>query len=199
MAPPKRSTSASSSSKKNKKSSSLQQSTLSFSKGKVASSQPSSSSKKSRSKSSSSSSFKAPVVVSSDDDEEEEAKEKEQQPEFEDDLDVILQDEEEEEQIEVKELDPRGKEWSAGYVEAKRMMGKVDPIHAENHTKVDTILRIFDLDFRFGPCTSLSRIDRWNRADRLGLEPPSYVKDILLTRQGKEDTKIKESVFYGAV
>ncbi|XP_073419500.1 DNA polymerase delta subunit 4 isoform X2 [Dendrobates tinctorius] len=38
----------------------------------------------------------------------------------------------------------------------------------------------FDLDWRFGPCTGITRLERWQRADELGLAPSKNVKDILL-------------------
>ncbi|XP_034400272.1 DNA polymerase delta subunit 4 isoform X2 [Cyclopterus lumpus] len=41
-------------------------------------------------------------------------------------------------------------------------------------------LRQFDLDWRFGPCTGISRQQRWERAKRHGLSPPEEVRDLLL-------------------
>ncbi|KAL7889677.1 hypothetical protein AOLI_G00019350 [Acnodon oligacanthus] len=41
-------------------------------------------------------------------------------------------------------------------------------------------LRKFDLDWRFGPCTGISRLQRWERAALHGLDPPQEIKDILL-------------------
>ncbi|XP_040293494.1 DNA polymerase delta subunit 4 [Bufo bufo] len=38
----------------------------------------------------------------------------------------------------------------------------------------------FDLDWRFGPCTGITRLERWQRADELGLVPPKHIRDILL-------------------
>ncbi|XP_065151931.1 DNA polymerase delta subunit 4 [Paramisgurnus dabryanus] len=45
-------------------------------------------------------------------------------------------------------------------------------------------LKKFDLDWKFGPCTSITRLQRWERAALHGLNPPQEIKDILL----KEDT-----------
>mmetsp|Transcript_10715 Transcript_10715/g.66043 ORF Transcript_10715/g.66043 Transcript_10715/m.66043 type:complete len:104 (-) Transcript_10715:56-367(-) len=44
-------------------------------------------------------------------------------------------------------------------------------------------LRGFDLDPRFGPCMGMTRIDRWERAEKLGLDPPPRVKTLLETRK----------------
>lgn len=43
-------------------------------------------------------------------------------------------------------------------------------------------LREFDLDSRFGPCMGLTRIERWERAEKLGLDPPPRVKALLESR-----------------
>ncbi|CAL9781369.1 unnamed protein product, partial [Musa acuminata subsp. burmannicoides] len=41
-------------------------------------------------------------------------------------------------------------------------------------------LRQFDLDMRYGPCLGLSRMERWDRAAAMGLNPPGDVEAILL-------------------
>ncbi|KAI7853971.1 DNA polymerase delta, subunit 4-domain-containing protein [Circinella umbellata] len=52
-------------------------------------------------------------------------------------------------------------------------------IHQEHLSQVDILLRKFDLDYQFGPCVGLTRLERWNRAKKLGLNPPQEVKDVL--------------------
>lgn len=50
------------------------------------------------------------------------------------------------------------------------------------HASIDgsaNILRQFDLNLRFGPSLGISRIQRWCRADDLGLQPPKDVKRML--------------------
>jgi DNA polymerase delta subunit 4 len=42
------------------------------------------------------------------------------------------------------------------------------------------ILRKFDLQSEFGPCVGLSRLERWQRAQRLGKHPPCEVHEILM-------------------
>lgn len=37
------------------------------------------------------------------------------------------------------------------------------------------ILRVFDMTAKYGPCVGISRLDRWKRAQKLGLEPPDEV------------------------
>lgn len=41
-------------------------------------------------------------------------------------------------------------------------------------------LRQFDLDWRFGPCTGISRLQRWERVKLHGLNPPEDIRDLLL-------------------
>ncbi|KAF9024642.1 hypothetical protein BDZ89DRAFT_115153 [Hymenopellis radicata] len=53
------------------------------------------------------------------------------------------------------------------------------PIHAEGETPEHQILREFDLTYEYGPCIGMSRIERWERADRMGLNPPQKVYGIL--------------------
>ncbi|KAJ1672965.1 hypothetical protein EV182_006151 [Spiromyces aspiralis] len=44
----------------------------------------------------------------------------------------------------------------------------------------------FDLDPRFGPCLGISRLLRWDRAKKLGMDPPVTIK-MLLQRSQHED------------
>ena len=41
----------------------------------------------------------------------------------------------------------------------------------------------FDLNSRYGPCTGVSRLERWERAQGLGLNPPNEVRDLLLRQE----------------
>ncbi|XP_043825452.1 DNA polymerase delta subunit 4 [Dromiciops gliroides] len=46
------------------------------------------------------------------------------------------------------------------------------------------ILRQFDLDRHFGPCTGITRLQRWERAEQLGLDPPHEVLKVLRAHPG---------------
>ncbi|XP_077461007.1 DNA polymerase delta subunit 4 isoform X2 [Stigmatopora argus] len=48
-------------------------------------------------------------------------------------------------------------------------------------------LRQFDLDWKFGPCTGISRLQRWDRAKLHGLNPPEDIQDLLLLKQDDQD------------
>jgi hypothetical protein len=48
------------------------------------------------------------------------------------------------------------------------------------------VLRDFDLDPHFGPCCSLTRRERWDRAFLLGLHPPTEVSSLIDRIPNKE-------------
>ncbi|XP_062194605.1 uncharacterized protein LOC133897796 [Phragmites australis] len=41
-------------------------------------------------------------------------------------------------------------------------------------------LRQFDMDMKFGPCLGVTRLQRWERASGMGLQPPAHLRDLLL-------------------
>ncbi|XP_074442553.1 DNA polymerase delta subunit 4 [Larus michahellis] len=49
------------------------------------------------------------------------------------------------------------------------------------------MLRRFDLAWEYGPCTGITRLQRWERAQALGLSPPGPVRDALLEHQDNPD------------
>lgn len=55
--------------------------------------------------------------------------------------------------------------------------------HQEDLSTADKILRLFDVSSTYGPAQGLTRLQRWNRAHRLGKQPPHQVKVILETAQ----------------
>lgn len=56
------------------------------------------------------------------------------------------------------------------------------PEQLENQARLEDLekLKQFDLDWRFGPCTGISRLQRWERAKVHGLNPPEEIKELLL-------------------
>lgn len=85
------------------------------------------------------------------------------------------------------------------YKQAKVRMGDVPPVHAEKQTKIHHILRVFDTSYEYGPCVGMTRLERWERAHALGLNPPAEVREILMSKQAKEDDMYKQCVFYDDV
>ncbi|PAA94290.1 hypothetical protein BOX15_Mlig032536g1 [Macrostomum lignano] len=56
---------------------------------------------------------------------------------------------------------------------------------AGNLTQHDlTVLRDFDLNWEFGPCIGISRLQRWERAVKRGLTPPQFVRNLVLAHAG---------------
>ncbi|EIW75094.1 hypothetical protein CONPUDRAFT_159228 [Coniophora puteana RWD-64-598 SS2] len=121
--------------------------------------------------------------------------------------------EEEEEDIEdADELDVKVKEeplktlnlkiikpYKKLYESAKAKMGYMDPIHAEGQTKYHEILRVFDFEYKYGPCVGMTRLERWERANNLGLDPPREVHDILTTKEGVGHQDLAQCVLNGEV
>jgi len=70
-------------------------------------------------------------------------------------------------------------------------------IHAEHLSNTDKVLRSFDLNNAYGPAVGMTRLERWERAMSLGLNPPSDILDIL--KSSGRDPNIIESLFDGRV
>jgi DNA polymerase delta subunit 4 len=49
----------------------------------------------------------------------------------------------------------------------------------DDNDEVEEILKEFDMNTSYGPCLGLSRMERWQRAAGLGLNPSHQIKDIL--------------------
>ncbi|KAL3837933.1 hypothetical protein ACJIZ3_022524 [Penstemon smallii] len=47
----------------------------------------------------------------------------------------------------------------------------------------EEVLRQFDMNMAYGPCLGMTRLDRWKRANALGLNPPRELETML--RAGK--------------
>ncbi|KAG0292841.1 hypothetical protein BGZ98_002452 [Dissophora globulifera] len=52
--------------------------------------------------------------------------------------------------------------------------------HQSDLSETEKVLRQFDLTSKYGPCTELTRLERWERASLLGLNPPQHVKDTIV-------------------
>nr|DBA19495.1 TPA: hypothetical protein GDO54_015326 [Pyxicephalus adspersus] len=67
-----------------------------------------------------------------------------------------------------------------GGSKAKSKTLKSEKQDAEDTAPLEKLVK-FDLDWQFGPCTGITRMERWQRAQDLGLRPPQDIKQILLT------------------
>ncbi|WVW79764.1 hypothetical protein I302_101734 [Kwoniella bestiolae CBS 10118] len=100
-----------------------------------------------------------------------------------------------------RKLDVKSKEWKGMIRDAKVQMGGLEPIHAgpDTHNDIHHVLRVFDLTSSYGPCVGITRLQRWERAKKWGLNPPDEIKDILTTQEGEDDVRYRENVLYGWV
>ncbi|CAH9091650.1 unnamed protein product [Cuscuta epithymum] len=55
------------------------------------------------------------------------------------------------------------------------------------HDENESVLRQFDMNMVYGPCLGMSRLERWERAKKLGLNPPNDLLHILF--EGKNVRK----------
>jgi len=110
---------------------------------------------------------------------------------------VVLEDAATEIEREELDMKDKAKKYKRYYAESKERMGGGPLIHADGQTKIHHMLRVFDNSMEFGPCVGVTRMERWERAAVLGLKPPIEVRNILLTKQGSEDTRLVHPVFYG--
>ncbi|KIW86393.1 hypothetical protein Z517_01789 [Fonsecaea pedrosoi CBS 271.37] len=62
-------------------------------------------------------------------------------------------------------------------------------VHQSDLSLHEKILRHFDLSSQYGPCIGIPRLQRWRRANSLGLEPPIEVLAVLLREQDAVKTQ----------
>lgn len=81
----------------------------------------------------------------------------------------------------------------AGEIQALR---RAPQIHQKTST-IETILRDFDLTGKYGPCVGITRLERFHRAQKWGLNPPKEIGMILETQEAEDRTDYKHEMFYG--
>lgn len=76
--------------------------------------------------------------------------------------------------------------------ESKEVKGTQSPSHETVTIQAESVLqdviqpdqletlKQFDLTWEYGPCTGITRLQRWERAKSLGLSPPAMVQELLL-------------------
>ena len=72
-------------------------------------------------------------------------------------------------------------------------------VHQSEYNVVEKILKNFDFVSAYGPVAGLTRLQRWNRAEKLGLRPPKMIKEILETKEGVEEARYRECYLYGYI
>lgn len=48
-------------------------------------------------------------------------------------------------------------------------------------------LKEFDLNWEYGPCTGITRLERWERAAKHDLNPPEDIRDLILRHRDDND------------
>ncbi|CAI5762912.1 DNA polymerase delta subunit 4 [Podarcis lilfordi] len=56
-------------------------------------------------------------------------------------------------------------------------------------------LKQFDLSWQYGPCAGITRLQRWERAELLGLNPPAMVRELL--EKHNKDPLVTYSLWHG--
>lgn len=59
-------------------------------------------------------------------------------------------------------------------------------IKNESKQKIEDELRKFDLNIKYGPFKGISRLERFERAKRVNLKPPEYIKDYIISNKNYE-------------
>ncbi|KAK1778440.1 DNA polymerase delta, subunit 4-domain-containing protein [Copromyces sp. CBS 386.78] len=78
-------------------------------------------------------------------------------------------------------------------IDSARMARAVHKKHTEGLTTGEKLLRYFDVNSRYGPCIGITRLKRWQRAERLGLNPPLEVLAVLLREEESGNTAIERA------
>ncbi|EAA27571.1 DNA polymerase delta subunit 4 [Neurospora crassa OR74A] len=76
-------------------------------------------------------------------------------------------------------------------IDSARMASTVHKKHTQDLTTGEKVLRYFDVSSHYGPCIGITRLKRWQRAEKLGLNPPLEVLAVLL-KEGEGEDKVKE-------
>lgn len=57
----------------------------------------------------------------------------------------------------------------------------------EEDDRNEIVLRQFDMNMAYGPCLGMTRLARWDRAQRLGLNPPKEIENLLIKGKVQAD------------
>ncbi|OWA54166.1 hypothetical protein BV898_18581 [Hypsibius exemplaris] len=74
---------------------------------------------------------------------------------------------------------------------------KLEPVAAGPDPNKEEHMRIlsqFDLSYKFGPCGGMSRLERWNRAEKFKKNPPPEVK--ALVESHSDDIEYTQGIWF---
>lgn len=70
----------------------------------------------------------------------------------------------------------------------KQTKGDVEEVEDDDIVNAtEKTLREFDMNMKYGPCIGMTRLERWERANKFGLNPPKDVE--ILLKSGLVDTQ----------
>mmetsp|Transcript_18737 Transcript_18737/g.41044 ORF Transcript_18737/g.41044 Transcript_18737/m.41044 type:complete len:105 (-) Transcript_18737:150-464(-) len=67
----------------------------------------------------------------------------------------------------------------AGQKSATEPAPRIQEEISTDSERIDSVLKAFDLCPKYGPCAGVSRLERWDRANKFGLNPPLQVREII--------------------
>ncbi|KAL7895639.1 DNA polymerase delta, subunit 4 domain-containing protein [Trichoderma sp. SZMC 28014] len=68
---------------------------------------------------------------------------------------------------------------------------KAPRVHQQDLDLGEKVLRYFDVSSQYGPCIGVTRLKRWQRAERLGLNPPMEVLAVLVKEENKNNDEVE--------
>ncbi|PNP54227.1 hypothetical protein THARTR1_05434 [Trichoderma harzianum] len=77
------------------------------------------------------------------------------------------------------------------YWKAIEKVRKAPRVHQEDLDLGEKVLRYFDVSSQYGPCIGITRVKRWQRAERLGMKPPIEVLAVLMKEENKENDEVE--------
>ncbi|PNP42881.1 hypothetical protein TGAMA5MH_05627 [Trichoderma gamsii] len=68
---------------------------------------------------------------------------------------------------------------------------KAPRVHQQDLDLGEKVLRYFDVSSQYGPCIGMTRLKRWQRAERLGLNPPIEVLAVLVKEENRNNDEVE--------
>ncbi|XP_004504729.1 uncharacterized protein [Cicer arietinum] len=63
-----------------------------------------------------------------------------------------------------------------------------NPDLQDEHNESESVLRQFDMNMVYGPCMGMTRLARWERATKLGLNPPQEIENLLKSGKVQQES-----------
>lgn len=73
------------------------------------------------------------------------------------------------------------------------------PTHPDSLSPGERLLHLFDVSSKYGPAQGMSRLDRWVRAEKLGMRPPNFIRTLLTAAKESPDYDRYEMSVFGAL